>query len=819
MRTLTDVLRPRPLPGGEDVFGAREPIGVICGHHSGAVAALMAVLASGFPVLFMDPTTPPPRLRKLGARVGVRVIVCDEENEGLARRLAQDVIVVGRDGVLPTGPLVPLETLWAHPPVAAEVAAVAFTSGSTGQPKPVANDHRLLIRDAWNSSVATQCYSADDSIAHTLPIAFHAGLTTTVHVLVVGATMHLYDARNRGIGALPAFIHDHECSMMISSPGILRAFCVSRPDRELLRTLRTLTIAGEAAYAADVEAARSVLPSTCIVRNRYGSSETGLIAERIVTPEDVTRGGPLPIGQGVGRTTIELRNDKDQPVAVGESGRLHVSAPSVALGYWGMPAETEAAFYDNPDGSRTYRTSDLGRRLEDGSIQLVGRADHSVKVRGYLVDPGEVDAVLFDMPTVREAVVVGGTRPDDHRTQLIGYVVPNGSVTEHDIRAAVRGQLPAHMVPDQIIFLDRLPRNDRGKIDRFALPKPTPGPLTPAEVPTHWEELVGVHWAAVLDVATIHPSDDFFALGGDSLAAEAVMVRMVEDLGISPRIAKTGLLAEAPQLREFARRLKAGGRPTSGGLVTLQPHGSKTPLWSVAGGGGLAIAFFPLARRLGPEQPCYALQSPLLEGRGLPERSVAQIARRHVAVMRATQPNGPYRIAGHSFGGLLALEMAQQLKAAGEHVDRLIILDSFPPDPRLHAPLPRLGLRRRLKAKAGLLRAALRDTSGGAEAWRFYDQAGLLGMQYHGREWSGPTLVTVADSPERDRRAQWGGFLTGDWAAIDVPGDHISMLRSPAVDELARQVELFLTDPAWVGTAGAGLDGAHAPAGGGNADA
>ncbi len=791
-----------------------EPVGVICGHHSGAVAALMAVLASGFPVLFMDPTTPPPRLRKLGARVGVRVIVCDEENEGLAKRLAQDVVVVGRDGMTPAGPMVSVESLWADPPAATQVAAVAFTSGSTGQPKPVANDHLLLIRDAWNSSVATQCYSANDSIAHTLPIAFHAGLTTTVHVLMVGATMHLYDARNRGIGALPAFIHEHQCSMMISSPGILRAFCSSRPDRELLRSLRTLTIAGEAAYAADVEAARGLLPPECIVRNRYGSSETGLIAERIVTEHDLARGGPLPIGQGVGRTTIELRNEDDQPAAIGESGRLHVSAPSVAVGYWGMPDETDAAFRDNPDGTRTYATSDLGRRLEDGSIQLVGRADHSVKVRGYLVDPGEVDAVLFDMPTVREAVVVGALRPDDHRTQLIGYVVPNGTVTEADIRAAVRGQLPAHMVPDHIVFLDRLPRNDRGKIDRFGLPKPAAGPLTAADVPTHWEELVGEHWAAVLDLPAIHPADDFFALGGDSLAAEAVMARMVEDLGISPRIAKTGLLAEAPQLREFAGRLKAGGRPTSGGLVSLQPRGSKIPLWSVAGGGGLAIAFFPLARRLGPDQPCYALQSPILEGRGLPERSVAAIARRHVAVMRSMQPSGPYRIAGHSFGGLLAVEMAHQLDAAGQQVDRLIILDSFPPDPRLHAPLPRLGLRRRLKSKAGLFRAALRDTSGGSEAWRFYDQAGQLGLKYHGRAWAGPTLVTVANSPERDRRAQWGGFLTGQWSAIDVPGDHISMLRSPAVDELARHVELFLTDPGrYSPAASTGLSQASADSG------
>jgi thioesterase domain-containing protein len=288
------------------------------------------------------------------------------------------------------------------------------------------------------------------------------------------------------------------------------------------------------------------------------------------------------------------------------------------------------------------------------------------------------------------------------------------------------------------------------------------------------------------------PSDDFFALGGDSLGAEALMTRLVDDLGVRADVAKTGLLTEAPTLREFAKRLRDPARVSRGALVTLNPDGSRPPLFFIAGGGGLGMVFYALARRLGPDQPSYALQNRALESRALPQWSVAAMARRYLADLRTVQPEGPYYLAGHSFGGLVALEMAHQLTARGHRVARLIILDSFPPDPDLHPPVARLPFTQRLRANVGLIRAGLRHTPGAADPWRFFVQSGEVGLRYRGRPWGGDTLVVVAESSLKSIRCQWAPFLTGQWRQVQVKGDHESMLTAPWVDEAALAVRDFL---------------------------
>lgn len=770
---------------------ADQPVGMICGHDVGAVATLLGIVASGHPVLVLDPRSPAPRLRALVERAGIDLIVADEANEQLAAQLVPSVALPLRAANPADASQTDVEVLWAQPPDPHSVAALAFTSGSTGTPKPVANDHVLFMRDAWNSSIATGCYDSTGVIAHTLPIAFHAGLTTTIHGLVVGARMRLYDSRSRGIAGLPDFIAEHGCTVMITSPAILRAFCASGPDPARLTSLTSVTIAGETAYGRDVEALRPLLPAGCVLRNRYGSSETGLISEYVIDSDAGTLDGPLPVGTGVGRTVVDLvattnGGGVDLTVEAGATGRITVTAPSVALGYHGMPDETEESFRDNGDGTFTYRTSDLGRFLPDGSMQIVGRADHSVKVRGYLVDPGEVDAALFALPDVREAVVVGVPRATGG-TRLVAYIVgTHGTPDAGGIRASLRRSLPSHMVPEGMVFLDALPRSERGKIDRSALPEPPAAARVEEDgTMSHFEQLVAMIWAKVLDVDHVGHDDDFFALGGDSLATEELMTRIGEELNIPTEQMHTGLLAEAPVLRDFAARLADPASGPNGALVTLSTKGDKDPLFVVAGAGGLGIAFVGLARRLGDDRPAYALQSPVIESRGWPERSVEEMARKHVAIIRGVQPHGPYHLAGHSFGGIVAFEMAHQLKALGEEVALLAILDSFPPDADAH-PLPdEVGTLGLLKRQLGLHYTTLRNTPGGSGHGRLFDQSKRLARRYHGRPWDGKTIVFLAQSPEKELRRGWGPFLTGSWRQVEVTGDHYTMIRTPWVYEVA----------------------------------
>jgi acyl-coenzyme A synthetase/AMP-(fatty) acid ligase/thioesterase domain-containing protein len=776
---------PAARRGGPDSFGGREPVGLLVSHDVWAVAALLGVIASGHPVLVLDPRTPPPRLRQFVERGAVRLIVADAAHEPVAQVLARHVAVPRRDLTgTPPGP--DPASLWRNPPDPAAPAALAFTSGSTGRPKPVANCHRMLTRDAWVSSIATGCYGADDVIAHTLPMAFHAGLTTTLHGLLVGATMHLYDARAQGIGALSGWIAATGATLMITSPAILRAFVSAKPDPADLATLRSVNVAGEAAYARDVRSLRALLPAGCVVRHRYGSSETGMIAEYQVTGDAALGDGVVPVGRGGGDTVLALVTPEGEEVPEGRTGIITVTSPYPALGYWGEPAATAASFTDNPNGTRTYRTSDVGRFLPDGSLEIVGRADHSVKIRGYLVDPGEVDAALFTLPEVREAVVAGMPRDRDGSMRLVAYVVSTAErPSAASIRAALRGALPSHMVPETVVFLDAVPRTDRGKIDRSALPTPPPPSSGQHEEYSRWEELVAGVWADVLELERVGLRDDFFELGGDSLAAEALITRLTTDLNVAADVATTALLVQAPALQDFAARLLETAPGMTGSLVPLQPAGTKLPLFIVAGGGGLGVAFVPWARGLGQDQPTWALQSPVLEGRGLPDRSVESIARKHIAALRKVQPNGPYQLAGHSFGGLVAFEMAHQLTDAGHEVRLLAVLDSFPPNPADHPEPEPASLVQRVRTTAGLALTALRSTPGGDQHWRFYNQSGDLGRRYRGRPWGGRAVVVVAQTPEKEQRSRWFPFITGPVRLVEISGDHLTMTRLPWANEVA----------------------------------
>jgi thioesterase domain-containing protein len=226
--------------------------------------------------------------------------------------------------------------------------------------------------------------------------------------------------------------------------------------------------------------------------------------------------------------------------------------------------------------------------------------------------------------------------------------------------------------------------------------------------------------------------------------------------------------------------------------VPLHPSGGKLPLFVVAGGGGLGLAFTAFARHLGPDRPTWALQAHALERRGLPDFPVAAAARRHLAELRRVQPVGPYHLAGHSFGGLVALEMAHRLRAVGDDVAMLVMLDSFPPDPGLHADVPSRSPWRWLRDTAGLVVSTLRGGAGSDRYWRFYRQSMYLHRRYRTAPWSGETLVVVAESPEKEPRSLWDGHLTGNWDLVQVSGDHLSMLRPPHVAGTAKAVATAL---------------------------
>ncbi len=766
------------------------PVAVLRRPGVGAVTAVVGVIAAGRPVLVLDPTTPVTRLRHYVEAAGSVTCVVDPEHAEVGGEVCPTVLVPEGTVPLPDHSLEEVAAaLRSAPTGSTDPVAVVFTSGSTGRPKGVFSDSRSLLHDAWTNSVATGCYGAGDVVANLLPLGFDAGLRGALAGLLVGTTQRLFDPRTRPITELPGWLEEVGATVFLASPAILRGLVATLPPGRSLDALAMVTMAGETVHGSELAAIRSIVGPACEIRNRYGSTETGLIAEFVLRPGDPAPAGATPVGWPVAGLRLQVQ-DQDGGLHDRGTGRLVVSGRWLSRGYWGEQQLTDAVYSDGEDGVRSYLTSDTATIADDGCMRLLGRTDHSVKVRGHLVEPGEIDAVLFAHPDVREAVVVGVASPATGRVHLVAYVVPAAPrLDASTVRRAVREALPGFMVPQEIVFLPQLPRTERGKLDRSALP-PAPGVVAGLTPPrTDWERVVAALFARVLELEAVGLDDDFFELGGDSLAAEALLAALSEELGVSGKELSTNLLVEFPTVGAFAaavRRRRAPAHPT---LVCLSRGGSRTPLFCIAGAGGVALGFRALARRLGPDQPVWAMQAHGLENRGLPDWSVRAMARRHVRTLRTVQPTGPYRLAGHSLGAVVALEMARQLLAAGEETELLVLLDTFPPERGASPPVLTGGPLRRVKQLAALATTGVLPDPGLGHYLRFHRQGMALQRRYRTAPWNGRTLVLVArDDPDASARRRWAGHLTGEWSTHDVPGDHVGMLHEPNVAEAARVI-------------------------------
>ncbi|HEX7241350.1 MAG TPA: thioesterase domain-containing protein, partial [Longimicrobiaceae bacterium] len=368
------------------------------------------------------------------------------------------------------------------------------------------------------------------------------------------------------------------------------------------------------------------------------------------------------------------------PVPPGVPGELCVGGAGVARGYLGRPGPTAERFVPDPfsgeAGARLYRTGDRARWGPDGALEFLGRLDRQVKVRGFRVEPGEAEAALAAHPGVREAAVAA--REDaPGETRLVGYVVPaTGDVDPAELRAWLRARLPAHLVPEALVVLDALPLTPSGKPDRAALPAPGGGGGEGYVAPrTAEEEALARIWAGVLGVERVGVRDDFFELGGQSILATRLLARVRAELDADVTVA--ALLAGAT-VEEMARAVAGRRSPVRPPLVALQSFGGRAPLFLAHPAGGHVVCYRALAVHLAPEQPVYALQPRGVDGGEAPLADLAQMAAYYVDAVRAFRPEGPYRLGGWSFGGVVAWEMARQLAAAGDTPELLALVDTAP---------------------------------------------------------------------------------------------------------------------------------------------
>ena len=355
--------------------------------------------------------------------------------------------------------------------------------------------------------------------------------------------------------------------------------------------------------------------------------------------------GIVPAGSISSNKEVRLVDEHGAPVAEGEAGEILVVSDYLAAGYLHDDEQTALRFGTDADGRPTCRQGDLGRFDGNGDLVLLGRADAAVKVRGYLVEPGEIEAAFMTMPDVTEVVVTTVVAPPAV-TYLIAYVVTKATVRPPSpaaFRRGLRGVLPEYMIPTHIVALPSLPRNERGKVDRQQLPPVAPRVPVDEEQDMRQQIMAGI-WGETLGLTDIALDDDFMALGGDSLTAEEMLAAVHDRFDVD--LASTQLL-EYPTLREFTGRVTSTAKalPSHPDVVTLRSGGTETPVFAFAGAGALALTFLPLSRHL-EGRSVYAFQAHGLEQRALPDWSVEAAARRYLEIIRVIQPKGPYRAGG-----------------------------------------------------------------------------------------------------------------------------------------------------------------------------
>ncbi|MBW3571261.1 MAG: amino acid adenylation domain-containing protein [Gemmatimonadetes bacterium] len=638
-----------------------ECVGVCLARTPALVAAMLGILKSGAAYVPMDPAHPAPRHRAALALSAARRVITDAASRAALGELPGSVAAAtvaeleaeGEDDPAPrAGP--------------GDLAYVIFTSGSTGGPKGVAIEHRATAAMlAWVRELLGEERSA---VLGATPVTFDVSVAELFGTLCCGGTVVLVE---NALAGLP------RGRRVLAAPMTPTAAAELLREGRLPAGAQTLLLGGEAVPPPLVGAlAESGVPR---IVNLWGPTEdTTYSTWAVLEPGDdrVGVGRPIPGGR-VYVLDAHLRH-----AGIGEPGEVWTAGAGVARGYAARPALTAQKFVPDPygpPGSRMYRTLDRGRWREDGTLEYLGRMDAQVKVRGHRIELEEVEQALAAHPAVAHAAVAArgdggaGARLAGYLVARTGAEAPGGT----ELRAFLRERLPEYMVPAAFAWTDALPRTGSGKLDRRALPPVDAGPDGAEFVAPRpgLEARIAAVWQDVLGVDRVGAHDDFFDLGGQSILATRLVARLQGELGIQVPI---GMLMQAPTVEALARAVEAGARSVRLPLVPLQTFGDRPPLFLAHPAGGHVICYRGLAVNLAPDQPVYGLQPRGLEDGAEPIDDLGEMAAYYVDAIRRFRPRGPYRLGGWSFGGVVAWEMARQLRAAGEEVDLLAMLDTSP---------------------------------------------------------------------------------------------------------------------------------------------
>jgi amino acid adenylation domain-containing protein len=681
-------------------------VGICVGRSPVVATALLATLKAGGVCVPLDPTYPPGRLAAMAADAGVEILLTTAQHRTLVEGDHVVVAVAEQHGSQRGGaPRLDLKV------DDSDLAYMISTSGSTGVPKSVMLRHGGLVNHA-QAAVEIYGITGEDRLLQVSSISFDISIEEMFPLWHAGGTVVFRPGRAALSGrqfladmrALDISVLDMPTALWSEWTRDLQRLGERPPDR-----LRALIVGGEKAQPATLASWKRSAGDSVRWFNTYGPTETSVIATAWEAPGATWNPrAEVPLGSPVPNVNVYILDPDLRPVGAGERGEIFIGGAGVAAGYRERPDLTASRFLSDPfaPGATMYRTGDLAAWDAAGNLTFVGRDDDQVKIRGFRVEPGEVTSALNQHPDVAESLVVAKTG-DDGQKRLIAYTVAHkgGHVDEGPLWVFLARKLPSYMVPSAFVNLASFPLTPNGKIDRAALPEP-PRPRrllpTPPEPPRNAdEEKVAKIWREVLDLDEVGVEDDFFQLGGFSIAAVWMLGEVEAQLG---RPVPLPAFFANPTVARLVEALDADPTSRRTALQAVSPGGGATPLVHVCTAEPGVMALRHFVAELGADRPVYALVLKRLKGFEEAGTTVEQLANEAYADLVQEFPSGPIVLTGYSVGGLLAYELAARLTAQGRLVEKMCLLDTWSP----------LALSRSALASYWVERLVL----GGGDGWR-----------------------------------------------------------------------------------------------------
>ncbi|MBA2679919.1 MAG: amino acid adenylation domain-containing protein [Ktedonobacteraceae bacterium] len=650
-------------------------VGIFMARRNEMIISMLAIFKAGAAYLPIDPSTPVGRASWMLNTTGVALVLTQKD---LQTRLSDC-----------QAPTLSVDQIWLQLGELSDEnlakvitpdypAYIIYTSGSTGTPKGVMVNHRSLLNPIfWYQQEFG--LTAADKATQLANLGFDATVLEIWPLLTIGAHLHLVDEKTRLSPTLliPWLVKQEITVCFMPTAMVDMALHMSWPASSHLRLLLT---GGDQLHRTPPEQA------TFKLINQYGPTENTVAASwALIAPGAQENRLPV-VGRAITNTRLYVLNHAGEVQPIGIAGELFIGGKSVTQGYLGRPDLTAERFVPDPfstePGATLYQTGDIVRFLPDGTLEFLGRRDNQVKIRGYRIELGEIEAQMLAYPGVHDAVVVVNESLSGEK-RLIAYVVAKEGVTlaKEKIRSILKVHLPDYMVPSSFSLIDELPVTSNGKVDRQALARRRP--LTQSATEKHIAPRDAIElqltqlWEQLLEVSPISVMDNFFHLGGHSLAGVRLMSQIQRLFGIDLPLSTLFEGATIAHLGDVLRQHEDNGVQRS--VVEIQTGGIKPPLFCIHAAGGEVLCYMKLAHHLGNTQPVYGLQSFAIHAMQEECPSLVEMAAHYIKAIREIQPEAPYCLCGWSMGGVIAFEMARQLEEQGDEVAFLGLIDSYLP--------------------------------------------------------------------------------------------------------------------------------------------